>query len=75
MLNNLMVMEMKTKYIKPESVIVNVKLYGSVLDTGDVYGGSKGAGGEAWGKENNMEWDLEEEEVSLWGDNDEEEDY
>ena len=68
-------MKMKTRYIKPESIIINVKLFGSVLDKDDVVGGSKGAGGEAWGKENNM---VEEEEIvlptqsNLWADDDEE---
>ncbi len=61
---------MKRVYLKPFCEDVRVNLKGSVLQ-GNYEGGSKGAWGSGWGKENNMGWDDEVEDdkprnINLW---------
>ena len=56
---------MKPKYLKPETEVVNIKLFGSILNEGDVVNGSKGAEGEAWAKDVDMD-DFNSEE-DIWG--------
>ncbi|MCR4852738.1 MAG: hypothetical protein K5893_04015 [Prevotella sp.] len=65
------------KYIIPHCEIVNVKLINSCLDDFNIGGQSTGGKPEdSLGKEHNILWEDDfDTEVSLWGDNDEEEDY
>ena len=62
-------------YVKPNTEIVNVKLFGSVLDDGpDLPIKPSNYGGEILGKDNDFDWDDNDSFMGdLWADDEDEE--